>query len=119
MDIVYFRGLKVATVIGIYDWEREQKQTLIFDIEMGTDTRQAAASDAIEHALDYKAISDRVIDFVAQSDCYLVERLIEEVAQLIQREFSVPWVRINLNKQGAIGPGIDVGVTITRGQWQS
>ncbi len=118
MDIVYFRGLKVATLIGIYDWERQQKQTLIFDIEMGTDIRQAAGSDDIKHALDYKSISDRVIEFVGQSEFYLVERLIEQVAELIQKEFSVPWVRINLNKKGAIGPEIDVGVSITRGQWR-
>ena len=60
MDIVFIRGLRIEAVIGIYDWEREIRQPLFFDLEMATDIRKAAASDNIEDTLDYKTISKRL-----------------------------------------------------------
>ena len=115
MDIIFLGGLKIDTIIGIYDWERQQRQTVILDIEMAFDIDKAAKTDDIQYTLDYKALSDRVIAFVQASNCYLVERLIAEVADLIRNEFNVPWVKITLNKKGAIGEGIDVGIRIERG----
>ncbi|MES9845765.1 MAG: dihydroneopterin aldolase, partial [Candidatus Sedimenticola sp. 6PFRAG5] len=72
MDIVFLRDLRVETVIGIYDWEREIKQTVVLDLDMGTDIRKAAASDSIEDTLDYKAVSKRLIAFVEESSFQLV-----------------------------------------------
>lgn len=116
MDIIFLGGLKIDTLIGIYDWERQQRQTVILDIEMAFDIQKAAQTDDISHTLDYKAVSDRIIGFVKASEFFLVERLIVEIANLIRNEFAVPWVKITLNKKGAIGADIDVGITIERGE---
>ncbi|ANE54220.1 MULTISPECIES: dihydroneopterin aldolase [Methylomonas] len=116
MDIIFLGGLEIDTVIGIYDWERKIKQKVILDIEMGCDIRKAAASDDIAHALDYKTVSDRVVDFVERSEFYLVETLIEEVANILLGEFKIPWIKITLNKKGAISRARDVGIIIERGQ---
>jgi len=115
MDIIYIRELKIDTVIGIYGWERQIKQTVVFDIEMATDISKAAATDSIEHTLNYKAVAKRLIDFVNSSDFQLVEKLIEQVAEIILSEFSVPWVRVQLNKRGAVRGARDVGIIIERG----
>ncbi|MEW8500122.1 MAG: dihydroneopterin aldolase, partial [Candidatus Thiodiazotropha taylori] len=72
MDIVFIRDLRIETVIGIYDWEREITQTVVFDLEMGADIKKAAESDAIEDALDYKAVSKRLVSFVRESKFQLV-----------------------------------------------
>lgn len=116
MDIIFLGGLEIDTVIGIYDWERKIKQKIILDIEMGFDIRKAAASDDIAHTLDYKAVSDRVVDFVEHSEFYLVEKLIEEIAGILRSEFAIPWVKITLNKKGAISRARDVGIIIERGE---
>jgi dihydroneopterin aldolase len=116
MDIIFLGGLEIETVIGIYDWERQIKQKIILDIEMGFDIKKAAASDDIQYALDYKTVSDRVINFVEHSEYLLVETLIEAVATLLLTEFSIPWVKIILNKKGAITRARDVGIIIERGQ---
>ena len=116
MDIIFFGGLEIDTIIGIYDWERERRQTVVLDIEMGFDIQKAAETDDIQYALDYKAVSDRIVSFVKESHFFLVERLITEIADLIRREFNVPWVKLTVNKKGAIGEGVDVGITIERGQ---
>lgn len=116
MDIIFLTDLRIETVIGIFDWERKVKQTVIFDLEMGADIKKAASSDHIDDTLDYKAVAKRVIQFVEDSQYQLVETLAEKVAELILNEFAVPWVRLKLNKTGAIRGARDVGILIERGQ---
>ncbi len=116
MDIIFLGGLEIKTIIGIYDWERETKQIVALDIEMAFDIRQAAKSDDIVDTLDYKAVSKRVISFVEESQFFLVEKLIEEIANIIRDDFNVPWVKITLNKKGAISGASDVGIVIERGE---
>ncbi|MGD8910734.1 MAG: dihydroneopterin aldolase [Chromatiales bacterium] len=114
MDTVFIRDLRIDTVIGIYDWEREIRQTVVFDLEMGADIARAAATDAIEDTLDYKAVSKRLIEFVRESEFQLVETLAERCAAIVLDEFEVPWVRLTLNKAGAVSAARDVGVIIER-----
>lgn len=116
MDIIFLGGLEATTIIGIYDWERETKQTLVFDIEMALDITKAAKTDDIQHTLDYKSVSERVVSFVEQSEYFLVEKLIEEIANVLLTEFDTPWVKISLNKRGAISRAKDVGIIIERGE---
>jgi dihydroneopterin aldolase len=116
MDIIFLRELAVETIIGIYDWERETKQTVYIDLAMATDIRKAAASDAIEDTLDYKAVSKRIQAFVEESRFQLVETLAERIAGIVRDEFGVPWVRVTLNKRGAVSGAQDVGVMIERGE---
>jgi dihydroneopterin aldolase len=116
MDIIFLGGLQIETIIGIYDWERETKQTIILDIEMAYDIQKAAETDDIEHTLDYKAVSKRIIAFVGSSSFFLVEKLTVEIANIIQAEFNVPWVKVTLNKKGAIRGASDVGIIVERGQ---
>ena len=115
MDIVFVRDLRIETVIGIYDWEREIRQTVVLDLEMGTDVAKGAASDRIEDALNYKAVAKRLIQFVGESRFQLVETLAERCAEIIRNEFGVPWVRLSVNKIGAVTGARDVGVLIERG----
>lgn len=115
MDIIFLRGLHIETIIGIYDWERESKQTVVLDIEMATNISKAAESDSIDDALDYKAVSKRLIAFVEDSQFFLVERLSEEIAKILLNEFKIPWLRLSLNKKGAIRGASDVGIVIERG----
>jgi dihydroneopterin aldolase len=116
MDIVFLRGLRIETTIGIYDWEKAIKQPVVLDLEMATDVARGAASDRIEDALDYKAVSKRLKQFVAESRFELVETLAERCAAIIRDEFGVPWVRLTLNKIGAVSDSEGVGVIIERGQ---
>jgi 7,8-dihydroneopterin aldolase/epimerase/oxygenase len=102
MDIVFISDLDIDTVIGIYDWEREIRQTVRLNIEMNTDVKRAAATDKIEDALDYKAVAKRLIGFVEKSEFGLVETLGERCAEIILEEFPVQWVRLKLDKPGAV-----------------
>ncbi len=116
MDIIFLGGLEIETIIGIYDWERVTKQTVILDIEMAFDIQKAAETDDIQYTLDYKTVSQRIVSFVEASQFLLVEKLISEIADIIRNEFNVPWVRVTLNKKGAISVARDVGIIIERGE---
>ncbi|MCO5762923.1 MAG: dihydroneopterin aldolase [Gammaproteobacteria bacterium] len=116
MDIVFLRGLRIETTIGIYDWEKQIKQPVILDLEMGADVAKGAASDRIEDALDYKRVAKRLKEFVAASRFELVETLAERCAALLREEFGIPWLRLSVNKIGAVSDATDVGVIIERGE---
>ena len=107
-------ALKTEAIIGIFDWERQVKQTVIVDIEISADIRKAALSDAIEDTLNYKRVAKRVLAFVEESKFHLVETLAEHIAMLMLEEFGIAWVRISLSKPGAIRSSRDVGVVLER-----
>ncbi len=116
MDIVFIRDLQIETVIGIYDWERKVRQIISLDIDMATDIQKAASSDNIDDTLSYKTVAKRLIVFVEESEFELVESLAEKICAIILDEFDVPWVRLTLNKPGAVRGSKSVGVMIERGQ---
>lgn len=115
MDIIFVRDLKIDTVIGVYDWERDIRQQLSFDLEMAADIGPAAASDNVADALDYSAVAARLTEFVRTSEFQLIEALAERCAQLVLKEFGVPWLRLRVVKPGAVAAAREVGVLIERG----
>ena len=119
MDRVFIEDLRIQTVIGIFDWEREITQPVSLDLEMAFDIRAAGASDDIADTLDYKAVSKRLIRFVEGSDFQLVEALAEACARIVLDEFPVDWLRLKLSKPGAVRGSSAVGVIIERGQMPS
>ena len=116
MDIVYISDLRIETIIGIYDWEREVRQVVSIDLKMATDNRKAAATESIKDALNYKAVAKRLIQFVEESEFQLVETLAERIAEIILEEFAVDWLRLKLGKPGAVTGSKEVGVIIERGE---
>ena len=115
MDIIFLTDLRVETVIGIWDWERKIRQTVAIDLEMATDIRKAAATDSVEDTLNYKLVAKRLQEFVGAAEFQLVETLAEKIAAVVLDEFDVAWVRLRVNKPGAIRGARDVGVLIERG----
>lgn len=113
-DVIFLRGLEVECIIGFIEWERRVRQTVVIDLELPVDCARAAVKDAVADTLDYKQVAKRVIAFVAASEFQLVETLAERLAQLLLAEFAMPWVRISINKPGAIRGSRDVGVRIER-----
>ena len=113
-DIIFLSQLKVETVVGVWEWERKIRQTVSIDLEIGADIRRAAGTDSIDDTLNYKQVSKRVQQFVADSEFQLVETLAEKIAEVVLTEFEVPWVQVRVSKPGAIRGTKDVGVQIHR-----
>jgi dihydroneopterin aldolase len=115
-DRILIEGLEIRTVIGIFDWEREIRQTVRLDLEIAWDISTAAQTDRVEDTLDYKAVSKRLIAFVEGSSFGLIEALAEQCAGIVLDEFKVGWLRLKLSKPGAVRGSENVAVVIERGK---
>ena len=115
MDIIYLNDLRIEAVIGLWEWERKIRQTVAIDLEMSADIRKAAATDSVEDTLNYKLVAKRLQQYVGESSFQLVETLAERIAGIVTDEFGVAWVRVKVNKPGAIRGARDVGVIIEWG----
>ena len=116
MDIVYLHGLSLDTLIGVWEWERKVKQKIVVDLDLGMDILPAAKSDTIDDTTDYQAVATRLIKLADESSFRLVEAFAEAIADVLLSEFGIAWVRIRVNKQGAMREARSVGVIIERGQ---
>ena len=116
MDKIFLSELKIDTIIGIWEWERRIRQTVVIDLEMSADIARAAATDEVADTLNYKLVAKRIQGFVADSSFQLVETLAERIAGIIREEFDVVWVKVRVNKPGAIRGSKAVGVLIERGE---
>jgi dihydroneopterin aldolase len=113
-DRIFLHGLTVECIIGFIEWERRIKQTIVLDVEMPVDCARAAQTDNVAETLDYKKVAKRLIAFVSTSEFKLVETLAHLTALLVIEEFGVEWVRLSINKPGAIRGSKDVGVAVLR-----
>lgn len=116
MDIIFIKQLRIDTTIGVHDWERRIKQTVVLDIAMAHDIGRAAQSDELTHTVDYQAVAQRITGMVESATYQLVEALAEQVATTIQSEFSVSWLRLTVCKPNALSNAKAVGLTIERGK---
>lgn len=114
-DSVLIEGLVVETVVGVYDWERKVNQRLLVDLEMAWDNRAPGASDDVSDALDYAAVSDRVVSCLQALKPQLLEYGAETLAADLQETFGITWLRLSLRKPGAVPAAQAVGVRIERG----
>ena len=115
LDTIFIHGIQVECVIGVWKWEKAISQTLVIDIDIAADIKVAAASDDLNDTLDYQKIADRVRDYAKENQFDLIETLIDRLADMILEEFNTSWVRIKLDKGGAVKHVKQVGIVIERG----
>ncbi|MFT4632713.1 MAG: dihydroneopterin aldolase [Candidatus Pseudothioglobus sp.] len=114
MNTVYISGLRISTVIGVYDWERNIQQIVVVDLQMSADNQRAADEDNLNYTLDYGAIAAAVTAFVEASSYQLLESLAEAIAERVMADFNVQQLTLKLGKPGAVKNADDVGVIIHR-----
>lgn len=115
MDRIFIEELIVFAQIGVYDWEQQIKQKLVFDLEMAWDCQKAAETDDVAHCLNYAEVSQRIIDYVESKPFLLIERVAYEVADLLQTHYGLQGLRLKLSKPKAVAQARNVGVMIERG----
>ncbi len=113
-DIIYLRELKIETMIGVFAWEQRIKQPVVLDIEWAFDIRKAARSEKVGDSIDYVDVAGKVRAFVAGKTFVLLETLVEDVADLLLREYKVSWVRVRGCKVAAVPNVKEVGIVIER-----
>ena len=115
MDLIFIEELTVFAQIGVYDWEQQIKQKLVFDLEMAWDCKQAAKTDDVANCLNYAEVSQVIIDYVESKPFLLIERVAYEVAELLESRYQLQGLKIKLSKPKAVAQARNVGVLIIRG----
>ncbi|MDJ0929306.1 MAG: dihydroneopterin aldolase [Gammaproteobacteria bacterium] len=115
-DTVFINDLRVKTIVGVWAWERVVPQIVHIDLELAADAAVAAATDNLEHTIDYHAVASRVTAFVEASTFQLIETMAEQIAGILTGEFDLPWVRVTIHKTWAVAGYRDVGIAVERGE---
>jgi len=113
-DQVLIKDLSVQGIIGINPDERINKQEILVNATLFTDTSAAAASDEIADAVNYRTITKRMIAHIEAGEPMLVERLVQELADICLDDRRVERVTISVEKPGAVRFSKSVGIKITR-----
>lgn len=115
MDIIFIRGLKCETTLGVYDWERVSLRPVLLDLEIGAVSIESFDHDSTKGLMNYDSISKRLTEALKSLHYKTVERLAEHIAHVVLNEFHAPWVKVTVGKPGAVKNAVMVGVTIKRG----
>ncbi|AWX15820.1 dihydroneopterin aldolase [Mergibacter septicus] len=118
-DIIFIEGLTVFAQIGVYDWEQQIKQKLIFDLKMAWDNQQASQTDNVQYCLNYAEVSEFILNYVENRAFLLIERVAHEVAEALQQQFNIPWIQIKLSKPTAVPQANNVGIIVEKGSLKS
>lgn len=116
MDTIIIRDLAIETIIGLYDWERVARQTVLIDLDLACQFKEAAEKDLLQHTVDYSAVCEVVTKLAQEKKFQLIETFAEQTAQLLIEEFHIPWVKVGVYKIDTLPQVSKVGVCIERGQ---
>ena len=115
MDRIFIEELVVFAQIGVYDWEQQIKQKLIFDLEMAWDCQKAAETDDVQYCLNYAEVSQFILADAQAKPFLLIERVAYEVADLLESRYQLQGLKMKLSKPKAVAQARNVGVLIVRG----
>ncbi|MHA7880874.1 MAG: dihydroneopterin aldolase [Saccharospirillum sp.] len=113
-DRVFLQGLKVETVIGVYDWERTIRQNLWLDLVLEFDCAPAGRTDDLTLALDYDALSRHIREWAAQQTFKLIEAFAEQLCTEIYSFAGIRSIDLRINKRGAVADCDGVGIHLQR-----
>jgi 7,8-dihydroneopterin aldolase/epimerase/oxygenase len=115
-DRVLLRGLRARGRHGWFDWEREQGQEFVVDVELTLDTRPAAAADDLAATVDYGTLGTDVVALVEGDPVRLIETLAARIADRCLADGRVDAVSVTVHKPQAPMqvPFTDVAVTVVR-----
>jgi D-erythro-7,8-dihydroneopterin triphosphate epimerase len=111
--IIRIEDLKLRTIVGIYEWEKENKQDIIINVEIEFDGTKAIETDDITDTIDYKSITKRIITMVEESEFNLIERIAGEAIKIVMENEKVEKASVRVDKPGALRFTDSVSVTQT------
>jgi dihydroneopterin aldolase len=113
-DTIFLEDLHVVCTIGVHDWERRSRQTLLVSFELSTDTQQAARTDSLDATIDYAEASAAISAIARKGHFKVIEALAESIAQWLLESFPTSKVIVKIRKPAALSQAESVGVRIVR-----
>ena len=112
--IIKIKNLRLRTIIGIFDWEKEIKQDVLINAEIEIKNESSTQTDKIEETLDYKKLKKDIILEVESREFNLIEKLADVVLSRILDDARVSYAKVEVDKPGALRHADSVSVTLER-----
>lgn len=114
MATIRITDLKLRTIIGTNDWERNQKQDIVINVTLHYDASAAIASDDLKEAVDYKTITKKIIKKVENSQFFLLEKLTDMILDIVMENPAVQEASVRVDKPFALRFSNSVSVELSR-----
>ena len=113
MQVIRIKNLRLRTIIGIFDWERENKQDVILNLTIEINAPEAGTKDHIDATLDYKTICKNVIQLVEASSYQLIETMAYEILKRVLESPMAVTAEIEIDKPHALRFADSVSYALT------
>lgn len=110
---IILEGLTLELIIGVFDWERVNKQRVDIDITLDADM-QGGSTDDIRDTVDYKSLAKEIRAMLEPSQFMLIEKMAEEIASICLKREGVRFATVRVSKPGAVRGSRNVSVEVTR-----
>ena len=115
MDAIIIEGLKVETVIGCFNWERQIIQPLMLDLHIQTSLEQASNSDELVDTLNYAEICEISAKVIQDAAPKLIEHAAKLVLNTLFSTFPpIESIMITIRKPAIIPQANSVGIRLER-----
>jgi len=113
-DSIIIKDLTLRCIIGIYDYERKNKQDVLINMTLYSDLHPAGQSDNISDTINYKSLTKEIIASVEKSSFFLLEALASHISSICLKKSRINGCKIRVDKPGALRYSKSVGVEIER-----
>lgn len=96
--IIRIKNLRINTILGVYEWEKDISRTLLFNVEIETDHENAMKSDDLKDTIDYDQITNQIKDFIQNNRYKLIEKIASEVIDLIMKDSRIKRCTLEVDK---------------------
>jgi FolB domain-containing protein len=96
--IVKIKNLRIDTILGVYKWEENHQRTLLFNVEIESDCKNAFVTDNIEDTIDYDHITNQIRDYVVNNRCRLIEKMVSQILDLIMQDERISKCTLEVDK---------------------
>jgi D-erythro-7,8-dihydroneopterin triphosphate epimerase len=110
---IKIKNLRLRTFIGIKDDEINNKQDVIINAKIQYSANNAANSDDMNNALNYRTITKQIIELVEMNRFSLLEKLTADVLSLASAHPAVHFAEVEIDKPYALRFADSVSLTLS------
>ena len=113
-SLINIKQLAIDTTIGVYDFEKTIKQRLLISVTLRYNISQAMKSDELADTFDYAQLSQHLIETLENNHYQLIERVVDEIEQILTQHFQLTHYKIEIEKPSALKKADGVSVILDK-----
>ncbi len=111
---IRIKNLRLQTIIGTNDWERQTKQEVVINLTLDIDNETAVQSDDLADSVNYKDLKLKIKEAVEQANFFLLEKLAGHILDIAMTDKKVARAAVEIDKPKALRFADSVSLELTR-----